>query len=209
MALKLNWEDRLLGMRAVEKRFITEKQLTKCLNIIEFGGDQTRKLTDILLQEGLITPAQLKRLHEDLIKDTSSTGDADTPSYGKKRFGEIALEQNMITNDQLQEALDEQEKFLARGVRVQLGQILYKKGYLTLPQVARIVEAQSKKALYCKNCQTNSVINNYESSKIYQCEKCNWDLIPAKVSKPVMTTDADDDDEEDSEDLGTLDILEL
>jgi ribosomal protein L37AE/L43A/polyhydroxyalkanoate synthesis regulator phasin len=208
MALKLNWEDRLLGMRAVEKRFITEKQLTKCLNLIEFNNP-AKALSDMLLEEGLLTAAQLKRLREDMLKETSSV-DEGSSSNAKKMFGEIALEQNMVTRDQLDETLAEQDKYMQRGLRVQIGQILYKKGYLTLPQVSRIVEGQSKKSLYCKNCQITTVIHNYEPSRIYQCEKCTWDLIEAKAPKKQEAVVAEDgQDDEHEEGLGKLDILEL
>lgn len=207
MAAKLNWEDRLLGMRAVEKRFITEKQLTKCLNLIEFNNPG-KALSDVLLEEGLLTAAQLKRLREDMIKETGSLEEGGS-SNAKKMFGEIALDQNMVTQDQLSEGLAEQEKYMQRGLRVQIGQILYKKGYLTLPQVSRIVEAQSKKSLYCKNCQITTVIHNYDPARIYQCEKCTWDLIEVKAAPKKAEVEASEDAEEQEDGLGKLDILEL
>ena len=47
----VNIEERLLGMMAVEKRFITEKQLTECLNTIEFF-EPDKTLAEIFLSKG-------------------------------------------------------------------------------------------------------------------------------------------------------------
>lgn len=205
-------EERLLGMMAVEKRFISEKQLTECLNTIEFF-EPDKTLEEIFLTKEYLTKPQIDRLRQQL-KDSMEVSVEDAPS-GVKRFGDIALEQNMIDGEQLEEVLDEQKTYVDRFLKVQIGQIMCKKGFLTTAQVGRILESQMKKVLYCKNCKTTIVIHNYMSGQIYQCEACKWDLIEAKTKKiePEEELDDDDDledmDDDEDDDLGQLDILEL
>ena len=208
---QINVEERLLGMMAVEKRFISEKQLTECLNILEFF-DTGKSLEAILLSKEYLTQPQIERLRQQL--HASTEVNVERKNKQQKRFGDVAVEQNMIDSDQLQQGLDEQEVYMQRGVRVQIGQIIHKKGFLTLAQVKRVLESQLKKLLYCKNCKSTCVIHSYDSGQIYQCENCKWDLIEAKVKKVVKQVkpveEHDEDDEDDVDDgIGKLDILEL
>lgn len=206
MGTHVNWQDRLLGMRAVEKRFISEKQLTECLNIIEVF-EPNKTLEEILLKKGYLTKTQIKRIGEELGTEIEQPGGAQS---SKKMFGEIAVDQNMLTQDQLSEALTVQENYLKRGLRIQIGQILAKKGYLTLPQVKRLAETQLKKVLYCKRCKKTVVMHNYDASRIFQCEDCGWDLIEVKSgSHEVKAKKVEDIAEEEDEDIGKLEVLDL
>jgi ribosomal protein L37AE/L43A len=88
---------------------------------------------------------------------------------------------------------------------------------MTMAQVARILESQHKKILYCTSCKTNTVIHSYEPAQIYQCEVCKLDLIEAKASKNaevmkeemLAKEDTDEGTGGDEGDIGKLDILEL
>lgn len=204
---KINVEERLLGMMAVEKRFITEKQLTECLNTIElFQTDRT--LEQVFLDKEYLTKPQIDRLRQQL--QASTEVKMEEKPNTQIRFGDIAIEQNMIDTDQLNNALQEQKVYHERAMKVQIGQILYKKGLLTMAQVGRILESQLKKVLYCKGCKTTTVINSYIPSKIYQCEKCQLDLIEAKVKKAAKQEKQKKEDDEDIDgDIGNLEVLEL
>ena len=221
MANSLNVEERLLGMMAVEKGFISEKQLRKCLNIVEFSDGST--LESIFLRENYLSQAQLKELQKQL-NFSSELEDKQPPQQQnrpQKTFGEIALEQYMIDHTQLDNALAEQAKYDERGLRIQLGQILQSLGYLTTAQVGRILQTQLKKLLYCKHCKSTKAIFDYHPGKIYQCDKCKLDLIEAKIQekpkpKPKVkpkpeffNEDLDYDHDDDDGGLGNLQILEL
>ncbi len=206
--------DRLLGMLAVEERFITEKQLTECLNHIELYEPE-KTLKQVLLQKEYLTKAQIQRLESKLLPRIVPKIQAKKA----KMFGEVALEQNMIDQSQLERALQEQQKYAERGVRLCLGQIMHKIGFLTLPQVKKILESQLKKILYCDLCGTTKAVFNYNPSVIYQCEKCGVDMregekkkqavTKAKASKPKEDDFLAEDEEEEEGGLGKLNILEL
>ncbi|HNZ67249.1 MAG: hypothetical protein KBC30_09420 [Planctomycetes bacterium] len=217
MVNKVNVEERLLGMMAVEKAFISEKQLKKCLNILEFM-DTEASLADIFLKENYLTQNQIERLQQQL-QISTELDHKHKQKQGKpqKTFGEIALEQYMIDNTQLNAALDEQAKYAERGIKIQLGQILQTLGYLTIAQVGRILQYQLKKMLYCKNCKSTKSILDYKPGQIYQCDKCKLDLIEAKIKKKkekpkkqILDDDLDDLLEQDDDGgVGSLQVLEL
>ncbi len=204
--------DRLLGMLAVEKRFIVEKQLKECMNIIElFETDKTLK--EILLRKKYLTKAQIQRLESELFPDEPAEEDSSSVPR-QPSFGELALEKNMIDQSQLDKALEEQQKYISRGIRPQIGQVMFKIGFLTLPQVKKVLEAQLKKILVCKMCNIQKIVFNYSPTLIYQCERCGLDLIEEEVKKepvqiPVQEeVDSDDSSFDSGLDLANLDIEE-
>lgn len=211
----INVEERLLGMKAVEKRFISEKQLTECLNAIEIFRPG-ESLLNIFLEKGYLTRPQIDRLNDTIRKETDIHTPADvvTNTGNKKMFGNIALERNMINEDQLMEALEEQEIYFERGIRVQMGQILLKKQYLTAAQLGMILGAQSTKTLYCKKCKATQVVQNYESFKIYQCqnivdgEVCGVDLTALKPSQEKKNKPTVNNDNSGGDDLNDIEPLQ-
>jgi hypothetical protein len=63
-------------------------------------------------------------------------------AHNKKRFGAIAVEQGMITRDQLFEALKAQvEDNIEKGTHRLIGEILYQQGAITLAQISEVLMA--------------------------------------------------------------------
>ena len=56
---------KIIGMKAVEKKLISEKQLTECLNDQDFFAPE-KKLEEILLEKGYLTPLQIQRLKQEI-----------------------------------------------------------------------------------------------------------------------------------------------
>ncbi len=62
--------------------------------------------------------------------------------HREKRFGVIAVEQGMITRDQLFEALKAQvEDNIEKGTHRLIGEILYQQGAMTLAQIGDVLMA--------------------------------------------------------------------
>lgn len=205
----------ILGMFAVEKRFITEQQFKKCLNFIElFEPDKT--LEEVLLDKKFLTEKQLHRLKEQLKDLIGDPGGSTTPVISEpeqKTFGENALEKNMIDSSQLDKALEKQDKYLERGLNIQVGQIMYKMGFLTMTQLKRLLKTQLKKVLFCKHCKKNKVVYNYDFNQLYQCEKCGFDL-EAKTEESMKAKQRKleqkvSQKKEEDDDIGDLQVLEL
>jgi hypothetical protein len=64
-----------------------------------------------------------------------------------KKFGEIAVEKGLVSEDQVREALDLQEDYAEKHQQQkEIGAILTEKGYLTPQDVAGILEEQKSEA---------------------------------------------------------------
>jgi hypothetical protein len=62
--------------------------------------------------------------------------------HSEKRFGVIAVEQGMITRNQLLEALKAQvEDNVEKGTHRLIGEILYQQGAITLAQISEVLMA--------------------------------------------------------------------
>jgi len=62
------------------------------------------------------------------------------------RFGEIAIRKGIITEDQLEEALEEQlYQYLSNNSRKLIGEILCEKGWMTQAQIVIVLEDHVKR----------------------------------------------------------------
>jgi hypothetical protein len=62
----------------------------------------------------------------------------------EKRFGTIAVEKEFITVDQLMEALEAQMREDLAGVKRRIiGRILYDMGFITLPQIEKVMSSMN------------------------------------------------------------------
>jgi hypothetical protein len=65
----------------------------------------------------------------------------------KIRFGEIAVEKDFITHDQLEEALNMQKENVLKGLAHRLiGSVLFRRGYMTIEQVIEVLSALEVKS---------------------------------------------------------------
>lgn len=179
--LNLDFKQRLLGMKAVEGKFITEKQYTQCLNIIDFF-EKDKNVTEILINKGFMTQNQIKRLEK--IIDGELDPDLEIKKVSAEEsslFGSIAVEKCLISEGQKEQALEEQHAYYEdRGIKIQIGQILLKKGFMTATQITAILEEQLNKTYYCKKCSVTTTNTNVKN-EILQCVDCGLDLIEMKA----------------------------
>lgn len=207
---------RLLGMMAVEKRLITEKQLTECLNLHEFF-DQ-RPLAELLLEKGYLTSRQLAKLKSILEREVKGEAHQAAQTASKDRFGILAIRSRLVRPDQLDESLREQKELAGRGFRIPIGQILMSKGYLTPEQVWRILQVQGKNYMKCESCGAAYTVFQFDPDEFYRCKKCDALLeeappapIPREaIERRLQTTEEDlemlDEDEDQSPGLSVIDL---
>ena len=124
----LRWEskdrriDKLIGQVILESGVITEGQLQEALAYQEKWGG---KIGEILIEKGYITERKLK----DFLNLQVSVNSAATwMAPGKKEhlLGDIMLAAEVISQDQLDEALEYQKE-----AGVKIGRILIEKGYIS------------------------------------------------------------------------------
>lgn len=173
-------KDRLLGMMAVEKGLLKEKDLTKCLNIAEFEEHKTMK--DIMVDQKMLTPFQADKL-EHILERQSNPDSARPPiKPSKLPFGELAVERGMLKQTQVDAALAEQREFASAKVTIPIGMILMSKGEITPEQVAELIERQGRRRLECVHCSGKQFnITGYDEDMFYRCPTCNGDLTPCEI----------------------------
>lgn len=185
MAIDIN--ERLIAMMAVEKRLISEKQLTECLNIHEFFDP--RPLLEILVDKGYIKARQVEKLQS--LMDRGISGDVgDEQETEDSPFGVLSLRCHMVLPEQLEKAIAEQRDLKALKVRIPIGQILMSQGYVTSDQVRRILVMQGKNYLRCKEgCGRGFTVVGFRADEFYKCQKCGGDLEeddPTPIDRAVI-----------------------
>lgn len=114
--------DKLIGQVILESGVITEGQLREALAYQEKWGG---KIGEILIEKGYITEQRLK----DFLNLQVSVNSAViwmAPSKKEYLLGEIMLAAKVITQEQLEEALEYQKE-----TGIKLGRILIEKGYIS------------------------------------------------------------------------------
>jgi hypothetical protein len=132
---------KLFGMRAVERGFVTEAQVLDALRSQYSAKVLLGKhlfLGEIMLLQGMLSPRQLT----DLLRETGENHEEAEDVVSKRFFGDVAVELGFVTAKEVFEALNRQFEDDARGERHRLvGEILYASGKLTREQVERVVAA--------------------------------------------------------------------
>jgi hypothetical protein len=105
--------DKTLGQILVEKNIITQTQLELALR--RQKQQKGKYLGQILTEMGLVSQEKINR-----ILDTHSK---------RKRIGEILVDLQIITPQQLENALQKQKEFQKKGTRKTLGTIVMELGY--------------------------------------------------------------------------------
>jgi hypothetical protein len=105
--------DKTLGQILVEKNIITQTQLELALR--RQKQQKGKYLGQILTEMGLVSQERINR-----ILDTHSK---------RKRIGEILVDLQIITPQQLEDALQKQKEFQKKGNRKALGMIVMELGY--------------------------------------------------------------------------------
>lgn len=126
--------DKLIGQVILESGVITDEQLKEALAYQEKWGG---KIGEILIEKGYITEQKLK----DFLNIQVSVNSAATwTASGKKEYllGEVMLAADVISNEQLQEALDYQKETGGK-----IGRILIEKGYISEQALIDCLDRQS------------------------------------------------------------------
>ena len=137
-----NWEseekkiDKLIGQVILESGVIDEEQLQEALNYQKKWGG---KIGEILTEKGYITESKLKDFLNMQVSVNSNAIWASSQNYKRDQLlGEIMLVANVITSEQLDEALS-----LQRNKGGKVGQILINLGYISESGLKDCLERQT------------------------------------------------------------------
>lgn len=114
---------------------------------------------------------------------------APPPGGDPGSFGRILVDQGLLTEAQLQRALDTQRERSRRGDFARLGHVLVELKYVTPEQVQLALEAQAIRILACVDCGSQYNVRGYRPQARYECPKCHGALAPAETLKHVAVQD--------------------
>lgn len=101
-------------------------------------------------------------------------------------FGDIAVERGYITEEQLSECLGEYEKLVKGGQKVQLGQIMVRKNYISVAQFVEILKLQDKEILRCPSCNIRYNADRASTGK-RRCKQCGILLVvDTRMDSPIV-----------------------
>jgi tRNA A-37 threonylcarbamoyl transferase component Bud32 len=99
-------------------------------------------------------------------------------------FGRLAIQEKLVTEEQLFECLETQLTLEKDGRSRQLGDIMVEKGYLKLKDVSRLLKLQKKVVMRCPNCDASYTVSEELAAKTLPCRRCR---VPLKIANRLVT----------------------
>jgi len=172
-------EENLFGRIAVYGNYIRPDQLEECLRI-QREESPTRPLGEILVSRGYIDDEQLRMILEiRRKKGRRGSRRSDAAREQESQFGKLALEASLITMDDLEDAILEQQRLDSLNLHFRLGEILVTKGKMMPSDVLEILRRQGKRLLVCPVCDLHYNVKGFRNDREYACTRC-----PAKLLEP-------------------------
>lgn len=88
------------------------------------------------------------------------------------RIGDLLLKNGVLTDIQLKEALEAQQRLVAQGMEKLLGDLLIAKGYATPEQIRGVLEQQQKEVVVCGACRSQFNIRTDDVGQELPCPRC-------------------------------------
>ncbi|MBI2921163.1 MAG: protein kinase [Planctomycetes bacterium] len=177
MSDKPTSEDILLGRIALSSGLITRERLDECIHILEqTAGPAT--LGDIFVERGYITENQLNNLRGLAGRDDPARTTPPAPAGMTESafFGKLAIQEGLVSAEQVFECLESQVDLEKGGKSRQLGEIMVEKGYLKLGDVSRLLKLQKKVVMRCPNCGASYTVSDELARRPLSCQKCRAPL---------------------------------
>ena len=158
----------LLGQIAVREGFVTPAQLEECVKLQSAGSEKS--LGALLVEKGYLSPAKLAELTQ--LQHRRFESIATDPRKGGL-FGQLAVRHGYLSPAQLADGLREQESLSQGGSSLKLGQILLKKGTLSVDHFLEILRLQKKEVAKCPACDTFFDVGSTQGASSFLCSSCS------------------------------------
>ena len=163
----MNSNVHLLGQIAVKEGFVTPTQLDECIQM-QSGGN-VKSIGALLVEKGYLTPEKLAELTR--MQQIHFHALEATPEKGGL-FGQLAIRHGYLTAPKLAEGLREQETLAQGGSSLKLGQILMKKGHLSVEHFLEVLRLQKKEVAKCPGCDTFYDVRETQGQERFLCSRC-------------------------------------
>ena len=136
--------DLLLGQIALEKGFISRKQLDECLKL-QADSAKWKQLGMILLDRKYISEDDLEIVLEIQRRNLETVVDNTELKLKDVLLGRMVVARRLATQGQVNACLREQEHIERMGMFLRLGEILVRKGFVSDEGMAELLEEQQKR----------------------------------------------------------------
>ena len=157
----------LLGQIAVKEGFVTPGQLDECVTLQSAG--EKKSLGVLLVEKGYLTAERLAEITR--MQQVQFEALAADPKKGGL-FGQLAIRHGYLTPPKLAEGLREQAMQAQGGSSLQLGQILMRKGYLSVDHFLQVLRLQKKEVAKCPGCDTFYDVRETQGQERFLCSRC-------------------------------------
>lgn len=173
-------DETLFGRIAVFNNYLRQDQLDECL-IIQRTDATARCIGDILLEKRYITQEQLNTILEIRRKKIRKVPRKPEESRESNRaFGELAVSAGLISLDDLEGAVLEQQRLGQLNLHFCLGEVLVAQSKMSTSHVVDLLGQQGKCILLCPVCESHYNVIKYQARKLYPCPQCGAGLIQPK-----------------------------
>ena len=169
----------LLGRIALEKGFLSQDQLDRCIREQAESpaliADRTpRPLGVILVAQGYLTSDQLTDILAEQKRRLQTLAQYADLRREDILFGRLAVRERLASPDEVNGALRFQAALAEQGSAQvpRLGELLVERSILEAGDIRRLLELQAKTVLVCTFCGKQFNVVGCVEGRVYHCRKC-------------------------------------
>ena len=162
--------DGLFGQIAIKLNIVTRAQLNEALELQRYAKED-KPLGVIIMDLGYVKKEDLERIIQAQKAMVAEVGNRQKKVREDALFGKVSIRLGFCTEDQLMDCVEYQEQLPPERF-MRLGDILVIKGFLSIQQIKRVLDAQKGLIVYCSGCNTrfNTVMLTPGTS--IPCHRC-------------------------------------
>ena len=172
--MKTPEDDFHLGRTVLERNLVSREAFLECLFQLahERKSGMPRPLGVLLAARGLITEEEFNGI---LAERMQSSTTRRFPS--ETEIGRLLVAAGLLSKENVQECVKLQEDLRSTGASVPaLGELVVSRGYVTQPQIMRVLAYQKKVLFACGGCGMRISAVVPPAGQRYRCKKCGGSL---------------------------------
>jgi len=171
-------DDFYLGRFVLQKKRVPREALLECL--FQLSQDRksgtARPLGVLLVNQGLLSPQEL-----DSILSARVSEEGPAAKFSEAEIGKLLVAAGLLSKENVEECLGLQEGMRRSGKQPPpLGELVVERGYVTEPQVMRVLAYQKKNLFACSGCGLRATLAPPSAGLRYRCKKCGGVLSPVE-----------------------------